>query len=111
MVTDTAALEAITAGRDGILAGLRPGSVYVDMSTVSPARSRELADRVQELDAAMVEAPVSGSVTAAETGSLAIMVGGDAAAFARVEPLLRQLGETVTYVGENGDALWISRSS
>jgi 3-hydroxyisobutyrate dehydrogenase-like beta-hydroxyacid dehydrogenase len=107
MVSDTAALEAITGGPDGILAGLRPGSLYVDMSTVSPAGSRELAARVQELDALMLEAPVSGSLPAAEEGSLAIMVGGDAGAFARVEPLLRQLGQTVTHVGANGQALML----
>jgi 3-hydroxyisobutyrate dehydrogenase-like beta-hydroxyacid dehydrogenase len=105
MVTDTAALEAITRGPDGILAGLRPGSVYVDMSTVSPEASRELAALVQEDGAAMLEAPVSGSVPAAEEGGLSIMVGGDKAAFVRVEPLLRQLGRTVTHVGANGQAL------
>jgi 3-hydroxyisobutyrate dehydrogenase-like beta-hydroxyacid dehydrogenase len=105
MVADTAALEAITRGPDGILAGLRPGSVYVDMSTVSPAASRELAELAQELDALMLEAPVSGGVLAAEEGSLAIMVGGDPAGFARVEPLLRQLGQTVTHLGGNGKAL------
>jgi 3-hydroxyisobutyrate dehydrogenase-like beta-hydroxyacid dehydrogenase len=105
MVSDTAALDAITDGPDGILAGLRPGSVYVDMSTVSPEASRKLADRVRELDAVMLEAPVSGSVPAAAEGSLVVMVGGDATAFARVEPLLRQLGQTVTHVGANGEAL------
>jgi 3-hydroxyisobutyrate dehydrogenase-like beta-hydroxyacid dehydrogenase len=105
MVTDTAALEAVTRGPHGILAGVRPGSVYVDMSTVSPQASRELAARVHELDAVMLDAPVSGSVPAAEAGSLAIMVGGDRAAFARVEPLLRELGQTVTHVGANGKAL------
>jgi 3-hydroxyisobutyrate dehydrogenase-like beta-hydroxyacid dehydrogenase len=105
MVTDDAALEAITLGPDGILAGLRPGSVYVDMSTVSPDSSRELAKLVQEIDAVMLEAPVSGSVPAAEEGSLTIMVGGDRAAFARVEPLLRQLGQTVTHIGPNGQAM------
>jgi 3-hydroxyisobutyrate dehydrogenase-like beta-hydroxyacid dehydrogenase len=105
MVTDTHALDAITRGPRGILAGLRPGTVYVDMSTVSPAASRELADRVAELGAVMLDAPVSGSLPAAEAGSLAIMVGGDPAAFARVEPLLRELGQTVTHVGANGKAL------
>jgi 3-hydroxyisobutyrate dehydrogenase-like beta-hydroxyacid dehydrogenase len=104
-VTDTAALEAVTLGPSGILAGLRPGSIYVDMSTVSPAASRELADRVEALDAVMLDAPVSGSLPAAEAGSLAIMVGGDSAAFARVEPLLRELGPTITHVGENGQAM------
>jgi 3-hydroxyisobutyrate dehydrogenase-like beta-hydroxyacid dehydrogenase len=105
MVTDTVALEAITRGPDGILAGLRPGSVYVDMSTVSPDASRELAAAVAELDAVMLDAPVSGSVPAAEDGSLAIMVGGDPGAFVRVEPLLHQLGKSVTHVGGNGQAL------
>jgi 3-hydroxyisobutyrate dehydrogenase-like beta-hydroxyacid dehydrogenase len=64
MVTDDAALAAVTSGPDGILAGLRPGSVYVDMSTVSPQASRELAVRVQRAGAAMIDAPVSGSVPA-----------------------------------------------
>ncbi len=105
MVTDTRALEAISDGPDGILAGLRPGSVYVDMSTVSPEPSAGIAERVKELGAAMLDAPVSGSVPAAREGSLAIMVGGDDDAFARVEPLLRQLGQTITHVGGNGQAL------
>jgi 3-hydroxyisobutyrate dehydrogenase-like beta-hydroxyacid dehydrogenase len=105
MVTDTLALEAITRGPSGILAGLRPGSVYVDMSTVSPDASRELAARVHRHDAVMLDAPVSGSVPAAEEGTLAIMVGGPPAAFARVEPLLRELGRTVTHIGTNGMAL------
>jgi 3-hydroxyisobutyrate dehydrogenase-like beta-hydroxyacid dehydrogenase len=108
MVGDAAALEAITEGPDGILAGLQAGSVYVDMSAISPARSAELADRVQQLGAVMLEAPVSGDPSAAERGGLAITVGGDAGAFARVEPLLRQLGQSVTHVGANGEALWIS---
>jgi 3-hydroxyisobutyrate dehydrogenase-like beta-hydroxyacid dehydrogenase len=105
MVTDDAALAAITAGPDGILAGLRPGSVYVDMSTVSPRASRELARQVQAAGASMIDAPVSGSVPAAETGKLAIMAGGPEAAFRAVEPLLHQLGQRVTYVGGNGQGL------
>jgi 3-hydroxyisobutyrate dehydrogenase-like beta-hydroxyacid dehydrogenase len=109
--TDAAALEAIAAGPEGILTGLRPGSVYVDMSIVSPARSHELAALAQERGAQMLEAPVSASATAAEPRRVTILVGGDAAAFARVEPLLRQLAETVTYVGGNGEALWLSRST
>ena len=102
MVTDSRALEAITGGADGILAGLRPGSVYVDMSTVSPEASAAIAERVKALGAAMLDAPVSGSVPAAKEGSLAIMVGGDRDAFARIEPLLRHLGQTITYLGGNG---------
>jgi 3-hydroxyisobutyrate dehydrogenase-like beta-hydroxyacid dehydrogenase len=105
MVTDDAALTAIASGSDGILAGLAPGKVYVDMSTVGPQASRALADEVRQLGAAMLDAPVSGSVHAAEEGRLSIMVGGEERVCARVEPLLRQLGSTVTRVGANGQAL------
>jgi 3-hydroxyisobutyrate dehydrogenase-like beta-hydroxyacid dehydrogenase len=102
MVTDDAALAAITGGPDGVLAGLSPGNVYVDMSSVSPQASRQVAERVRALGARMLDAPVSGSVPQAEQGTLAIMVGGEEATFERVEPLLRQLGQTVTLVGDNG---------
>ena len=105
MVTDDAALEAITSGPDGILAGLTEGKVFVDMSTVSPRTSRELAERVRALGAEMVDAPVSGSIPQAEAGTLAIMVGGGDEAFATAEPLLRELGQTVTHVGGNGQGL------
>jgi 3-hydroxyisobutyrate dehydrogenase-like beta-hydroxyacid dehydrogenase len=105
MVTDDAALAAITSGPDGILAGLWPGSIYVDMSTVSPQASRELARRVHWAGATMIDAPVSGSVPAAETGALAIMAGGPAEAFQKVAPLLHRLGRNVTHVGGNGQGL------
>jgi 3-hydroxyisobutyrate dehydrogenase-like beta-hydroxyacid dehydrogenase len=105
MVTDDAALDAVTSGPDGILAGLRPGHLYVDMSTVSPRASRGVAQQVLSLGATMLDAPVSGSIPQAESGTLAIMVGGDERAFAQVEPLLRDLGQPVTYIGENGQGL------
>jgi 3-hydroxyisobutyrate dehydrogenase-like beta-hydroxyacid dehydrogenase len=105
MVTDDAALEALTAGPDGILTGLAAGKVYVDMSTISPEFSRALAERVGSRGASMLAAPVSGSVPAAKAGTLAIIVGGHADAFERVEPILRGLGSTVTFVGDNGHAL------
>ena len=105
MVTDDAALDAIASGPDGILAGLAPHAVYVDMSTVSPRASRELAEQVRALGAEMLDAPVSGSIPQAESGTLAIMVGGSKAAFATVEPLLRELGQNVTHVGTNGQGL------
>jgi 3-hydroxyisobutyrate dehydrogenase-like beta-hydroxyacid dehydrogenase len=105
MVTDDEALEAVTAGPDGILAGLRAGSIWVDMSTVSPAKSRELAERVRAVGAELLDAPVSGSLPAAEDGTLAIMVGGSEAAFVQVEPILQELGASVTRIGENGQAL------
>jgi 3-hydroxyisobutyrate dehydrogenase-like beta-hydroxyacid dehydrogenase len=105
MVTDDAALEAVASGPDGILAGLGPGKLYVDMSTVSPKASRELAARVRAYGAEMLEAPVSGSTPAAEAGTLTIMVGGPEQAFARIEPLLHDVGTTVTRIGDNGSAL------
>jgi 3-hydroxyisobutyrate dehydrogenase-like beta-hydroxyacid dehydrogenase len=105
MVTGTAALRAVTDGPDGILAGLRPGKVYVDMSTVSPSASRELAGKVAERGAAMLDAPVSGSVATLEEGRLSIMVGGDREAVERVLPVLRDIGPTVTHVGAAGQAV------
>jgi 3-hydroxyisobutyrate dehydrogenase-like beta-hydroxyacid dehydrogenase len=105
MVTDDGALGAITSGPDGILAGLQPGALYIDMSSVSPGASRELAGRVCSGGATMVDAPVSGGVPAAETGTLAIMVGGTEAGYRAAEALLLRLGRTVTHVGGNGQGL------
>ena len=105
MVTDDHALAEISEGDDGILAGLRPGKVYVDMSTVSPQASRSLSAKVVERGAQMLDAPVSGSVPQAEAGTLAIMVGGEDQAFSVAEPLLRELGQSVTFVGPSGQGL------
>jgi len=105
MVTNTAALRAVTDGRDGILAGLRPNSVYVDMSTASPANSRALAEQVSALGAEMLDAPVSGSVITLEQGKLTVMVGGDAHVFERVKPILEAIGPKVFHVGPNGAAV------
>jgi 3-hydroxyisobutyrate dehydrogenase-like beta-hydroxyacid dehydrogenase len=105
MVTGTAALRAVTEGPDGVLQGLGPGKVYVDMSTVSPGASRELAGRVAERGAAMLDAPVSGSVVTLEEGRLSLMVGGDREVVDRVLPVLRDIGPTVTHVGPAGQAV------
>ncbi|GAA2365793.1 3-hydroxyisobutyrate dehydrogenase [Catellatospora methionotrophica] len=105
MVTDDDALAAITSGPDGILAGLTPGKLYIDMSTVSPTASSRLGEQVRATGAHMLAAPVSGSVRAVDAGSLAIIVGGDTAPFDQAEPLLRQLGTQVTHVGDNAQAL------
>jgi 3-hydroxyisobutyrate dehydrogenase-like beta-hydroxyacid dehydrogenase len=105
MVTNTAALYAIALGDDGILAGLSQGKLYVDMSTVSPAASRELAQQVAARGAQMLDSPVSGSVVTLEQGQVSLMVGGDAAAFERVKPVLLDIGPKVTYVGKNGLAV------
>jgi 3-hydroxyisobutyrate dehydrogenase-like beta-hydroxyacid dehydrogenase len=105
MVTDTAALEAVARGDDGILAGLRPGSVYVEMSTVSPEAIRALGSEVARRGAAMLDAPVSGSTVTLDQGQLAFMVGGDPAVLERVRPYLTAIGPTVTHVGELGLAV------
>jgi 3-hydroxyisobutyrate dehydrogenase-like beta-hydroxyacid dehydrogenase len=102
MVANTAALQAISDGEAGVLAGLRAGTVFVDMSTVSPTVSRMLAARVATIGACMLDAPVSGSVITLEEGRLSLMVGGDRAAYERVLPILQDIGPKVTYVGRNG---------
>jgi 3-hydroxyisobutyrate dehydrogenase-like beta-hydroxyacid dehydrogenase len=104
MVANTAALQAITGGTDGVLAGLHPGAVFVDMSTVSPTISRTLAAQAAALGAQMLDAPVSGSVITLEEGRLSLMVGGDRDAYERVVPILQDIGSKVTYVGANGSA-------
>jgi 3-hydroxyisobutyrate dehydrogenase-like beta-hydroxyacid dehydrogenase len=105
MVTNVAALEAVTQGPDGILAGLGAGKIYVDMTTGTPEASRALAELVAERGARMLDAPVSGSVSTLEEGTLTIMVGGDEDAFAEVEPILLDIGPTVLRIGSNGQAL------
>jgi len=105
MVTNSAALAAVTDGPDGILSGLRPGKVFVDMSTVSPEVSRALAERVRQQGADMVDSPVSGSVITLQHGKLSIMVGGRRETLERVRPILEDIGPKVTHVGDNGLAL------
>jgi 3-hydroxyisobutyrate dehydrogenase-like beta-hydroxyacid dehydrogenase len=105
MVTNAAAISAITEASDGMLAGLGPGKIFLDMSTVSPGVSRALAARVRERGADMVDSPVSGSVITLQEGKLSVMVGGRRETFEKVKPLLEDIGPKVTYVGDNGVAL------
>jgi 3-hydroxyisobutyrate dehydrogenase-like beta-hydroxyacid dehydrogenase len=102
MVTNTEALRAVVEGPDGVVAGLAPGKVFVDMSTVSPAASRAVAEQVAATGARMLDAPVSGSLVTLEQGKLSIMVGGDEATFEQVRPILLDIGPTVTRVGGHG---------
>ena len=102
MVTNTAALNAVFHGPDGILAGLKSGKIFIDMSTVSPAGSRKLARLVSEKGAQMLDVPVSGSVITLEQGNLSLMVGGDKATSDKVLPILQAIGPKVDYVGESG---------
>jgi 3-hydroxyisobutyrate dehydrogenase-like beta-hydroxyacid dehydrogenase len=105
MVTNAAALAAVTDGPDGLVAGIGTGKFLVDMSTVSPEASRALAAKVRDKGADMVDAPVSGSVITLQQGKLSVMVGGRKETFERLKPLLLDIGPRVTYVGDNGIAL------
>ena len=103
-VPDDAVLEEVASRPDGILAGLTEGKTWVDVSTVSPRVSQKIAEQVRDRGARMLDAPVSGSVPQVQSGTLTIMVGGDQNAYARVEPILKELG-TPNYVGDNGHGL------
>jgi len=105
MVSNTQALHAVTGGPDGILAGLASGKIFIDMSTVSPAASRALAAQVAAKSAAMLDAPVSGSVITLEEGKLSIMAAGSRQVFDKALPILQAIGPKVTYVGANGLAV------
>jgi 3-hydroxyisobutyrate dehydrogenase-like beta-hydroxyacid dehydrogenase len=105
MVTNTDAVRAVTEGPDGILAGLAPGKLYVDMSTASPANTRALAERVAEVGAQMLDAPVSGTSITVDDGKASLMVGGDEDAFERARPVLEAIGPRVFHMGANGTAV------
>ena len=102
MVRDTEALHAVSGGPDGLLAGLGPGKRYVDMSTVSPASSQQLATQVAATGARMLDAPLSGRLITMKAGQLSFMVGGEREAFEDVKPILQDIGPTVNHVGGNG---------
>lgn len=102
MVADEAAVDALYRGPDGVLAGLRDGAVAIDSSTVPPSVSRGLAAEVRARGADILDAPVSGSVTLAESGTLTILVGGEAATLERVRPVLDQLASRVFHMGPLG---------
>lgn len=105
MVTNSTALRAVMEGPDGMLAGVTAGKLFIDISTVSPAYSRELAEKIREKGADMVDAPVSGSVITLQEGKLSVMVGGRKETFEKLKGLLQDIGPKVTYVGGNGLAL------
>ncbi|MCI0549222.1 MAG: NAD(P)-dependent oxidoreductase [Candidatus Rokubacteria bacterium] len=105
MVTDSAALAAVARGPDGIIAGLRPGAVWAEMSTVSPETTRALGAEVAARGAVMLDAPVSGSSITVEQGQLAFFVGGPAEALDRIRPYLLAIGPTITHVGALGLAV------
>lgn len=100
----SASVGEALSGPEGILAGLKPGTVVIDMTSGSPGETRLLAARVAEAGGVLIDAPVSGGVPRARTGELAIMVGGDAGAIARAEPLLKTMGTSLMRTGDVGTA-------
>ncbi len=104
IVTDGAAVRAVALGDDGIVAGLAPDAVYLDMSTIDPDVSREVASVFAGNGLVMVDAPISGSPITVGQGSASTMVGGDRAAYERVEPVLYDIGSRVSYIGPSGTA-------
>ena len=105
MLTDSRALNATAEGDDGVLVGLRPGTVWADLSTIAPDASVELGERARERGAFFLDCPVSGSPATLAAGQMSVMVGGERAAFDHVENLLGAIGPKVTYIGPNGHAI------
>jgi len=105
IVTDAAAVESVALGDSGVIAGLGKGGVYLDMSTIAPDASRAIAAEFAKAGLTMLDAPISGSTATLTEGKAAIMVGGDRAAFERVQAVLLAIGPKVTYIGASGLAV------
>ena len=103
MVQDTPDVEAVLFGKDGVAAGVKPGSIVVDMSSISPIATKEFAKKLDALGIKMLDAPVSGGQVGAENATLSIMVGGQPEVFAQVKPYFEIMGKNIIHVGDNGD--------
>ena len=101
-VSDTPDVEEVVLGQEGLIHGITPGTLVVDMSTISPKATRAMAAALEEKGASMLDAPISGGSEGAANGTLSIMVGGDAADFERALPVFEAMGKTVTHVGPIG---------
>jgi 3-hydroxyisobutyrate dehydrogenase len=101
-VTDTPDVRAVLTGTGGVIEAARPGLIVVDHSTISPNATREMAAELARRQTTLLDAPVSGGDVGARNGTLSIMVGGPAEEFAKVEPLLRHMGKTITHCGASG---------
>ena len=101
-VSDSADVEQVVLGEDGVIDGAAPGSVVIDNSTISPAVTRTIAGKLREKGIEMLDAPVSGGTVGAQNGTLSIMVGGDKATFDRCLPVLNVVGSSITYCGGTG---------
>ena len=102
IVTDTPDVEKVILGENGIIEGIRPGSVVIDMSTISPSATRTMAAALEEKGADMLDAPVSGGDTGAIAGTLSIMVGGKQDAFDRCLPVFEAMGKSINLIGDHG---------
>ena len=102
MLPNSPQVREVVMGKDGIVHGCRQGQIVVDMSSIAPLVSRELGEALAERSVEMIDAPVSGGQEKAEKGTLAIMVGGKAEAFERVQEVLSKMGATVSLVGDLG---------
>ena len=102
MVSDSPDVQEVVAGPEGVLKGIRPGAVVMDMSTISPQVERDLDRQLREKGCALVDAPVSGGDVGAQNATLAIMAGGDREAFDRAVPIFEIMGKTITYCGPVG---------
>jgi 3-hydroxyisobutyrate dehydrogenase len=103
MVTDSKDVEEVLLGKEGVIHGARPGTIVVDMSTISPIVTREIAKKLGEKGIRMLDAPVSGGDIGARNATLSIMVGGDAEAYEECLPVFQAMGKTITYIGGHGD--------
>ena len=102
IVTDAAAVKAVALGPDGIVAGLRKGGIYIDMSTIDPDASRAVAAEFAKVGSIMLDGPLSGSPVTVKAGQASVMIGGDEAAFERAKPVLLAIGPKVMRIGGNG---------
>ena len=102
MLADGPAVDDVYLAEEGLIAGARPGTIFVDMSTIGPDHVAMLADKLGSLGLALVDAPVSGSVATATSGELLVMAGGDPSVVQRVRPVLDAVGATVLYLGPSG---------
>jgi 2-hydroxy-3-oxopropionate reductase len=103
IVQDTPDVEAVLFGKEGLTEGLKPGSIVVDMSSISPIATKEFAKKLAGMKVKMLDAPVSGGQVGAENATLSIMVGGDADVFEKIKPYFQLMGKNIVHVGGNGD--------
>ena len=103
MVPDTPDVEAVLFGKEGVAEGLKPGSIVVDMSSISPIATKEFAKRLAAMGVKMLDAPVSGGQVGAENATLSIMVGGPVDVFNQIKPYFERMGKNIVHIGDHGD--------